>query len=441
MKNKIILFIVYLSLLSLLMGIGICGAASLTVCNNTASASTENVTVSVDFTTEEGENVAAIQLDIGYDAENLSFKEVSAGQAALDADKQVSYSTPSAGLIRIVSFGLNQNTFAEGTIATISFDIPFTASAGVVDLTLSNVTASDIEAEMIAVSIVAGSITILEGPDSLPPTVSNVSPVPDAKQVPVNSDISFNIQDSGEGVDIESIQLTLNDQEIPVEDLEISGDEADYTVIYNPPADFNYGSVITVSIDGQDLQSPPSVMSTYTWSFTTGSESDTIPPVISDIESQPSISSVIITWYTDEAATSRVEYGSTIAYGSFTPLDSSLITEHSVTITGLDSETTYYFRVNSQDASGNEAVSGNDTFITQASDHISDQEDPDGEDDSDIDSQESDDSDADGNNDSSNVHIGNDDIVNDEDNDSIDYLQDELITSLGGCFINKAGGY
>jgi hypothetical protein len=55
--------------------------------------------------------------------------------------------------------------------------------------------------------------------------------------------------------------------------------------------------------------------------------------------------SAIITWQTDEPATSQVEYGTTAAYGSSTSLDSSLVTNHSVTVTGLQAYTTYHYRV------------------------------------------------------------------------------------------------
>jgi glucose/arabinose dehydrogenase len=75
-------------------------------------------------------------------------------------------------------------------------------------------------------------------------------------------------------------------------------------------------------------------------------------------------SSAQITWTTNEAATSRVEYGLTTSYGSSTTLDPTLVTAHSVALTGLASNTTYNYRVRSIDAAGNEAVSANSTFKT-----------------------------------------------------------------------------
>jgi hypothetical protein len=88
----------------------------------------------------------------------------------------------------------------------------------------------------------------------------------------VNNNISFHVLDSGDGVDTNSIRLTINGQQVPHGDLEITGSTADYAVVYDPPADFDYNSVITVLIDAQDLHDPSNVMTTYNYSFTTQSE-------------------------------------------------------------------------------------------------------------------------------------------------------------------------
>ena len=91
---------------------------------------------------------------------------------------------------------------------------------------------------------------------------------------------------------------------------------------------------------------------------------DTTAPSISALTATVvTSSSVTITWTTNEPSTSQVDYGPTTSYGSTTPLDSTLVTAHSVTLIGLTSNATYNFRVHSSDALGNEAVSANATFI------------------------------------------------------------------------------
>ena len=71
-----------------------------------------------------------------------------------------------------------------------------------------------------------------------------------------------------------------------------------------------------------------------------------------------------ITWTTDRPADSQVEYGSTTAYGQSTPLDTTLVTTHSQTLTGLSPDSTYHFRVRSIDASVNLVMSGDGVVIT-----------------------------------------------------------------------------
>ncbi len=98
--------------------------------------------------------------------------------------------------------------------------------------------------------------------------------------------------------------------------------------------------------------------------FTTSSGVDITPPIISNI-AVIDITGLraTVTWNTDEPATSAVEYGITLAYGTVVS-DTSLVTNHSVTIIGLSSETLYHFRVRSEDASVNENVSDDGAFTT-----------------------------------------------------------------------------
>lgn len=67
--------------------------------------------------------------------------------------------------------------------------------------------------------------------------------------------------------------------------------------------------------------------------------------------------SALITWTTDKSSTSTVEYGTTTAYGSVASGASG--TSHSVTLTGLTSNSLYHYRVKS-----NYTYSGDYTFTT-----------------------------------------------------------------------------
>src|SRR5215510_9162868 len=98
-----------------------------------------------------------------------------------------------------------------------------------------------------------------------------------------------------------------------------------------------------------------------------GPPPDTTPPVISAVNSTGVTSNgATINWTTNEPADSRVEYGTTTAYGSATTLDTNLVTAHSQALTGLSPNTLYHYRVNSKDAAGNVAVSADFVFTTAA---------------------------------------------------------------------------
>ena len=59
-----------------------------------------------------------------------------------------------------------------------------------------------------------------------------------------------------------------------------------------------------------------------------------------------------------------VEYGTTAAYGSLTPLDETLTLGHSAAISGLSPRTTYHYRVLSRDYAGRLVASPDRTFAT-----------------------------------------------------------------------------
>lgn len=72
-----------------------------------------------------------------------------------------------------------------------------------------------------------------------------------------------------------------------------------------------------------------------------------------------------VNWTTSTPSTSVVQYGPT-GYTSSTTPDTTMVTTHSVELTGLSPSTVYQFRASSQDASGNTGVSQGSTLTTTA---------------------------------------------------------------------------
>jgi alpha-L-arabinofuranosidase len=91
------------------------------------------------------------------------------------------------------------------------------------------------------------------------------------------------------------------------------------------------------------------------------------PPVISAVAAAGiTTTSAVITWTTDQATTSQVQYGTSGSYGLAAAPGTSLVTAHSMTLTGLYPGTTYDFEVISANSAGTSSQSANYTFITQA---------------------------------------------------------------------------
>ncbi|MFC1999232.1 fibronectin type III domain-containing protein [Chloroflexota bacterium] len=112
------------------------------------------------------------------------------------------------------------------------------------------------------------------------------------------------------------------------------------------------------------------------YNFTT---EDKTPPAIKDVSTVIALSNAaVIVWVTDEHATTQVVYSTTshsgdvyadaaaarAAYGSWSVEDANLFQSHGVVVSGLTSGTTYYYRVISRDAAGNESISGEYSFVT-----------------------------------------------------------------------------
>ncbi len=147
------------------------------------------------------------------------------------------------------------------------------------------VNAQDLHSPPNVMQQVSYSFTTQPG-DSTPPVVTGQSPAPDQQNVPVDASIVLHVQDSGDGVDVNSIQMQVNGQPVTPQ---ITGSHSDYTVSYTAGSPFAYGSVVTVMVNAQDFHNPPNVMSAVTYSFTTQPPppEDSTAPVVTEQSPAP----------------------------------------------------------------------------------------------------------------------------------------------------------
>ena len=71
-----------------------------------------------------------------------------------------------------------------------------------------------------------------------------------------------------------------------------------------------------------------------------------------------------VTWTTNEPTTSQIDFGLTEDYGSTTGQSADLVASHSVCLIELSANRTYHYRIICKDASGNRAVTEDQTFTT-----------------------------------------------------------------------------
>ena len=92
---------------------------------------------------------------------------------------------------------------------------------------------------------------------------------------------------------------------------------------------------------------------------------DTTAPLISNIQATSiTDTSAVVTWTTDEVSDSEVQYGTAPGTYPSNVNSTSMVTSHTINLNGLSQNTTYYYRVRSEDASTNARTSSEMTFVT-----------------------------------------------------------------------------
>jgi len=188
--------------------------------------------------------------------------------------------------------------------------------------------------------------------DSTPPTVSITAPGAGAT---VSGTMSVTATAS-DNVGVAGVQFRLDGANLGAEVL-----GAPFSVSWNTTTTANGSHTLTAVARDAAGNTRTSAAVGVTVSNTT----DTTPPVLSLVTASSIGTSVAtITWTSNEASDSQVDFGTTSSYGSSTSLAASLVTAHTVALSGLSAGTTYHFRVRSRDAAGNLALSPDSTFAT-----------------------------------------------------------------------------
>ncbi len=300
--------------------------------------------------------VSTLQFDLSLPSgvTSLNPPGIITGSAALAAGKSASASVQPSSGVRVLIFGLNQNTIGNGGLATVNLNIASGTAAGTLTVGISGIVASDAGGNAVATTGTNGSVVVTVPVDTTPPTISGVG----------SSGVTYNAA---------TISWTTN---------EISDTQVDYgtTAGYGSSTVLNTAKVTShsASLSGltasttyhyqvKSKDAAGNLATSGDFSFATPAAPDTTPPTISGVGSSGvTANAATVNWTTNEASDTQVEYGTSTAYGSSTVVNSVMVTSHSASLSGLTASTTYHYQVKSKDAAGNLATSGDFTFATPA---------------------------------------------------------------------------
>ena len=123
-----------------------------------------------------------------------------------------------------------------------------------------------------------------------------------------------------------------------------------------------------------DTNTPPAETAPEETMTEMTAETDTTPAeLVSVAEVSVEPTGTTIAWTTDELTYGLIEYGTTAVYGSVTEESAIATMSHQQTISGLEPETTYYYRIRMRDEAGNISYSAPRSFATAAEPAVADE--------------------------------------------------------------------
>lgn len=248
--------------------------------------------VSINIDTEGASSDAANVL-VHYDPTKVEIVDANPSVAGVQIRNGNAYEAyadnivlPASGLIRLTGFSFLNRLSGEATFGTIIFrgragaaDAAFTIEYTAGATTDSNV-AEFLTSDDLLTGVGNGVYTFRGGScvaDVVPPNVLNPSPAPNEHNVPLDTNITFDIRDAQSGVDLDT--LTINVDGIiytrdGVNRFSFVGTPESYAVAVNPDTDFTPGAPVLVEINATDFSG--NSMAPYRYLF---NQPDAPPPV------------------------------------------------------------------------------------------------------------------------------------------------------------------
>jgi len=194
------------------------------------------------------------------------------------------------------------------------------------------------------VAQIAGSIPLSS--DTTPPSVSisNGSAIARGTLVLAAT--------ASDNVGVVGVQFKANNADVNAEDL-VAPYSTSWDTLSSPDGAYQ---VVAVARDQAGNRSTSAAITVTV---------DNSAPALSATTATVSASTATIDWTTNEPADSKIEYGTTTAYGGVAQ-NTAFVISHSLVMSGLNASTVYNYRVTSKDTAGNTVVSANKTLTTSS---------------------------------------------------------------------------
>ncbi len=192
----------------------------------------------------------------------------------------------------------------------------------------------------------------IPAPDTTPPTITNVAAAPATDGTAAISWHTDEASTSRVQFGTSPASLTgdvIDGARVTDHGMSLTGLAAGTTYYYR---------VTSVDAAGNAATSPVTGSAPASFTVPVAPPADTTPPAITNVAAAPTTDgTAAISWHTDEASTSRVQFGTSPASLTGDVTDGARVTDHGMSLSGLAAGTTYYYRVTSVDAAGNAATS------------------------------------------------------------------------------------
>jgi len=206
-------------------------------------------------------------------------------------------------------------------------------------------------------------------PDSVPPSISSLSPSNGATGVATTTTLQVSMSEliskgTSGGVTIRKYLDSSIVESIPTASAQIAIIGNVVTITPTSPFLSNtqyYIEIASGTFVDQSSNQFVGISGSGTWSFSTG---NTTPVVISGVLVTTSATSALVAFNTSASALATISWGTTTAYSDGTAGELGYSLSHSLAISGLLSDTVYYFSIAAHDISNNQATPYTGTFTT-----------------------------------------------------------------------------